>query len=403
MTGNIGIIGGSSWVNGYGYGMGRMKMGVFPVMGRTSSGDPLQTPFKSGLRFGGKGVEVVTGKWADAILKGRKGGYPSDIKMVYIAGMNTINQLENTNKGVEALKSVEFVVVHEQFMTPTAKFADILLPVNTHFERNDINFPPRCTENWIQYLNKAIEPLHESKTDLEICTALAQRLGLDNFNPYTEEEWLRMFVKESEVPDYAEFKSTGVYEAKIEEPWVAFKEFRADPEMNPLPTPTGKIEIYSKTLADMGAPPIPTWFDDFEGPQHPLAYKYPLQLVTRHCRYRNHSQFNNVPWLRELYQHEAWINSLDAETRGIEDGDLVRVFNDVGTMRIKIKVTERIMPGVVQIYQGAWYNPDEEGVDNGGCCNVLVRDDPSPFSGCRNYNTVLVQVQKEDSKHLKST
>ena len=129
-------------------------------------------------------------------------------------------------------------------------------------------------------------------------------------------------------------------------------------------------------------------------PQDPLAKKYPLQLITPHHKFRTHSTFDNVAHLRAIYTHEAWINPKEAKERGILHGDSVKVFNRRGTIALKAKVTNRIMPGVVKIYQGAWYSPDENGIDRRGCVNLLIDDHPSP-AGAMNFNTALVQVEKE--------
>ena len=102
--------------------------------------------------------------------------------------------------------------------------------------------------------------------------------------------------------------------------------------------------------------------------------------------------WHNVPWMREVEPHSVWINPIDAEARGFKDGDLVDVFNDRGRIRIPAQVTERIMPGVVNVSQGAWYDPDEEGVDRGGCANVLTNSEQSP-GGAVPMNTALVQVE----------
>jgi len=95
--------------------------------------------------------------------------------------------------------------------------------------------------------------------------------------------------------------------------------------------------------------------------KRPLAEKYPLQLITTHFKRRSHGQFDNIPWLKELEPQAMLINSFDAALRDINDGDKVRVFNDRGALLISAKVTERIMPGVVDIPQGAWYDPDDQG------------------------------------------
>ena len=124
-----------------------------------------------------------------------------------------------------------------------------------------------------------------------------------------------------------------------------------------------------------------------------MLKKYPLQFINTHSKKRNHSQFHYVSWLKEIEPHAVWINSIDAQFRSITDGDMVRVFNDRGEIRIKAKITERIIPGVVNVYQGTWYEPDERGIDQGGCVNVLLNDKASP-AGAAAYNTCLVEVQK---------
>jgi anaerobic dimethyl sulfoxide reductase subunit A len=135
------------------------------------------------------------------------------------------------------------------------------------------------------------------------------------------------------------------------------------------------------------------YLESWEGPTDPLHKKYPLQLLTTHFKGRAHSQFHNVAWIREVLPQTVLINSSDARARGIKDGDLVRVFNDRGQMIIPARVSQRMMPGVVDVPQGAWYEPDEKGVDRGGCANILTKDAYSPGGACCT-NTALVQVEK---------
>ena len=116
-------------------------------------------------------------------------------------------------------------------------------------------------------------------------------------------------------------------------------------------------------------------------------------MITTHMRRRSHTQLENVPWLLELEEHAVAMNTSDAEARGIKDGDQVMVFNDRGKVMIPARVTERIMPGVVDLGEGAWYQPDENGVDRGGCANTLTNDVPSP-GGSFPFNTCLVQIEK---------
>jgi len=137
---------------------------------------------------------------------------------------------------------------------------------------------------------------------------------------------------------------------------------------------------------------LPKYFEPWEGPNDPITQKYPLQLITTHFKRRALSQFDNIPWLREVQEQTILINTDDAHARNVKDGELVRVFNDRGVVIVPAKVTERIMPGVVDLPHGAPYMPDENGVDRGGCANVLTGERYSP-GGSFAYNTSLVQVE----------
>ena len=418
ITGNIGINGGyaSGFMRAY-YSResvgsaGRKKSGPIKEEEKkemekkqTPRGNPVDfraPPRKDALYKLRGGTNPVStrihfNEYYDAILQGKKGGFPAELKMAYIVAENRLNQYSNVNKGIKALKSLEFIVVLEQFMTPTAKFADILLPVNTFMERNDIAVPWLGSPYYI-YLNKAIDSLYESKSDLEICKELAQKLGIDpGLLNLTEDQILRIFSSpRKDIKSYDEMKRDGFYKVKVEEPFVAFKEQIADPENNPFPTLSGKIEIYCDHIAELNIPnmpPIPKYLSHEEHYDAPLADKYPLQLLTPHNKRRTHSSLSMIPWLEEVEPHRLWINPKDAKARKIEQGDMVDIFNDRGRVRIPANVTERVIPGAVVIYQGAWYNPNEEGVDVGGCGNVLTKDTRSP-GGAFPMNSALVQVE----------
>ncbi|MFC1592911.1 molybdopterin-dependent oxidoreductase [Candidatus Omnitrophota bacterium] len=397
MTGNIGIHGGNA--------AGRSLSGAYPFLARGGFMTDITNPvyrepltFKNYLpsrrkEFSGIG-SMIAAKVADAILKGKSGGYPADYKLLFIVNTNYLTQHNNINKTVESLKKLEFIAIVEQFMTPSAKWADIVLPSCTFMERNDITAGKGVP--FFGYQNKAIEPIGESRSHFWIATELAAKLGLSEFKGITEDEILRGMVKKSIIPDYDDFKETGVYRVKLSEPYVAFKQEIEDPEKNPFPTPSGKIEIYSQQLANMndsGLPPIPKYIETWENRNDPLASKYPLQLLTLHFRRRAHSQNETNPWLREVQTHEIQINAADALVRGIADGDTVKVFNDRGVTMLPARVTKRIKKGVVTIPEGAWYDPNENGLDIGGCPNVLTKDEVSPGWGFIT-NTCLVQVEK---------
>ncbi|MFC1916877.1 molybdopterin-dependent oxidoreductase [Chloroflexota bacterium] len=336
-------------------------------------------------------------KQADAVLKGRAGGYHADYKAVIAHCSNPVNQMPTTKKWHEGLNNVEFMLSFEQFMTATARYADIVLPTTTVFERNDLIVGG--AKPFYGFLKKVIEPMYECKDPLEICNLLAIRMGIDAkiFNDKTDEEWVKQIAMGGgDVPDWEAFKESAIYRIPLTEPYVSFKKQIEDPENNPFLTPSGKIEIYSQPMADMNdplLPPIPTYFEPWEGRHSPLAKTYPLQLITVRSQRRAHTQFDTLPWLREIIPNNAELNPVDAEARDVKDGDMLKIYNDRGEIRITATVTERIMPGVVNVPQGAWFKPDEKGIDRGGCPNTLCSDDYSPC-GSYTWGTNLVEVEK---------
>jgi len=398
MTGNIGKHGGSACGGLMGIPFGHMfrAIGIPGIRNPVEAGGP---SVRGSLDLKERLVRRIhINKVFDGFLKGKAGGYPADIKMAWFAGGNPLNQRGNTNKGVEALKQLEFMVVQDLFLTPTARYADIVLPVASFAEKNDLT-RPWPSGPYLTVMNQAIKPIGESKTDWQIGCLLAEKLGYKDFNNYTEEEWLRLFVKtqpeyQQYVKDYDKFRNEGIQRIEFEEPYVAFKKQIDDPEHNPFPTPSGKIEIYSARVAELNdplCPPIPKYIPTWENRDDPLFKKYPLQLLSPHPRVRVHSTLQKVDWLEEVDPHMMWINPVDAASRGILHGDTCYVFNDRGKLAIKAKVTKRIMPGVIAIYEGAWFNPDEKGIDRGGCVNVLTNDAYSP-GGAAALKTALVEV-----------
>jgi anaerobic dimethyl sulfoxide reductase subunit A len=174
-------------------------------------------------------------------------------------------------------------------------------------------------------------------------------------------------------------------------------------------TPSGKIEILSTQLAQIKdwtrtqygypIPAIPKWIEPFEWlGDTGKAAKHPFHLISPHPRWRTHSIFNNIPWLRETYQQEVTIAARDAERLGIRTGDVVEVWNERGKVVVPAYVTERCMPGVLVLHEGAWMDLDDKGVDRAGNPDFLTLDEPSP-AGAFAYNTVLCNIRKTDLDH----
>ena len=401
MTGNVGVHGGSAagGLMGIPYGHMFFRAGIPP---------PKRNPVEEGLKSVRGSLDLQlrfqarchTNKIFDAILKGKEGGYPFDVKFAWFVTNNFLNQLGNTNKSAEALKKLDFMIIADLWLTPTAKFADIILPVSSIAEKNDLT-RPWPSGPYFTFANKAIDTLGECKSDLRIAEELADKLGIEDFVKYPDEDkTLKAMIKmtgdtKKEIKDYEKFKEEGIHRVKLEEPYVAFKKQIDDIENNPFETPSGKIEIYSERIAELNDPenpPIPKYMERWEGKYDPLTKKYPLQLLSPHPKSRIHSEMFLVEWLKEVDPHVAWINPIDAESRGIKDGDEILVFNDRGKLTIKAWLTERIIPGVISIFEGAWYDPDENGIDRGGCVNTLTNDSYSP-GGASALKSCLVEIK----------
>jgi anaerobic selenocysteine-containing dehydrogenase len=212
-------------------------------------------------------------------------------------------------------------------------------------------------------------------------------------------------IKPELPPTFKDAQKVGIFKWKRpDKPKVAFEDFRKDPENNPLGTPSGKIEIFSKRLWDIGTTwklekgdritALPEYHPTWEGAEDAQGNKYPLQLMGHHYKQRTHSSYGNVDWLHQVAPQQVWINPLDAADRGIKHGDMVKVFNDRGETHVTAKVTDRVMPGVATLPQGAWFTPDEKGVDQNGCINVLTTHRPSPLAKGNPQHTNLVDVAK---------
>ncbi len=356
-------------------------------------------------------------------------GVVPNIRGIFWQGSDWFNQLTNINKEIEAIRKLEsqgdsesLLVCMDSTITPTGIWADYLLPVATHFERHDVALPWYKGHYYI-HRPKVIEPMGESKTDFQIFTELAYRLGFGpQYNPRATREyflnndpvdeaylvawWDKMSHHSHVDVTWEEFKNLGVYKFKQEQPHVAFRD--QIEKGVPFQTASGKIEILSGQLANITdwtktqygyeIPYIPKWIEPWESLNSPKTKDHPFHMISPHPRWRTHSIFNNIPWLRETYEQEVTVNASDAKKLGIKTGDMCEIWNDRGKVVVPAYVTERCMPGVLVLHEGAWMDLDENGVDRSGNPDFLTLDNPSP-AGAFAYNTVLANIKKSDLDH----
>ena len=302
---------------------------------------------------------------------------------------------------------VEFIVVQDNFLTSSGRFADVLLPACTQFETWGVEDGWKYGDEVI-LMPKLVEPLGESKSDYRICSELAGYLGIREAYSEGRDErgWVASLLDHyrkarfPDLPSLDEFEASniGVFANPVTQPAVAFTYFRADPVAHPLATPSGKIEIFSKRLFDMHRPNeipgVPKYIQEWESPFGSEAVRYPLQAIGHHTLHRVHSTHDNNDWLEEAFPQRVFMNPIDARARNIEDGNTVRIYNDRGETRIPCRLTNRIMPGVVDLPQGAWWSPGEDGIDRRGSINVLTSERWTPLAFGTAQHTIMVQVEK---------
>ena len=376
-------------------------------------------------------TKIPTFEWPNAILHGEEltalnagvqgvDKMSSSIKFIWnYAGNCLTNQHSDINYTHEILSDeslVEFIVTSEVFMTDSAKYSDIIIPDLTSQEQISIT-SDGYADNMIAVIfgSPVYEPKFERRGIYEVCADLADRLGVgDEFTEgKTREDWLREIYdtareanaeKGMDMPTWDEGYAMGVWKMKPE-PKISLAEFIADPEANALPTPSGKIEIYSETLAgfeetweladDEVVTALPIYDPGFLG-YEACTEEYPLQITGFHYKAHTHSSYANNEVIQTAAHHVAWVNPIDADARGIKDGDTIRVFNDCGEILIEAKVTPRVIPGNVSIPQGMWHDADMTGdkVDKGGCINTLTKYRPTPLAKANPQHSNIGQIAK---------
>jgi anaerobic dimethyl sulfoxide reductase subunit A len=416
-------------------------------------------------------------RW-DAILNGKytamegmhseadeDGMVPCDIRMIWnirdigpggISGGNSLNQTAGIPKGIEASRKVDFIVTNDIVLSTTAKYSDIVLPDTTPWEREGGGVAPGYYEGnpeMLMYFHQVTEPLYEARDGSWVERELASRLGVDPdvvaplprkvmvFNQLKGSTVMKadgtgyeplLTITQADIQEWGveaepqrgritlqEFMEKGIYQVPREPGdnfgYIAGKAYRDDPEANPLPTSTGKLEIHCKPLVDkikayrLGPAPaaIPKFQRIVEGVEDTYADwdakikgDYPLQLVTIHYGRRSHSVFDNILQLREAYPQECMMNPIDATERGVKHGDTVLIESRHGKVLRPLCITNRVMPGVFFLGEGAWVEMDEEtGIDKAGATNTL-NGTHSVGQGEEPWNSCNVQVKKWNGESL---
>jgi biotin/methionine sulfoxide reductase len=341
----------------------------------------------------------------------------ADIKLVYWAGGNPFHHHQDLNRLRQAWRKPDTIVFNEQFWTPAAKMADIVLPATTTLERDDIGYGRR--EPYLIAMKRAREPIGEARDDYWIFSEITRRLGAAD--AYTEsrdtKQWLAHLYEEARqksakagvpFPAFDEFWQAGIAEAKgPERDNVMLSAFRADPARNPLKTPSGKIEIFSEKIASFGYDDCPghaVWLEPAEWLGSKKAERYPLHMLSDQPADKLHSQLDHSPHAKATKikgRQPITMHPDDAAARGISDGDLLRIYNDRGACLAAAKLSERIRRGVVRLSTGAWFDPEDAGsnrpLEKHGNPNALTLDiGASKLSqGCI-AQTCLVEIERFD-------
>lgn len=347
--------------------------------------------------------------------------YASNVMMGQHADINECLRIYNLPD--EKDSGVRMIVTVDCYLTPTAMISDIILPGTTAFEEDDIVTGGSAWTGFVCCETAAIEPLFEAKPVYEICTLIADKLGIkDEFTEgKTQLDWVKWCYEQGiaageDLPGtFEEFREQGLFK-KTDDHTPAI----AKPEK--IGTPSGKYEVFSKQAYNLsqqwdltcgGYVPddgrdqitgLPIYYNNVEGfGDEETKAEYPFQLIGHHTKTRTHSSYGNVDWLKSVAPQQCWINEQDAADLGVKNGDDVIVTTERGRSQLSAKVTPRIMPGVVSIPQGAWYDPesrdgatlgDKDVLDKGGCISVLTSMRPTPISKGNGVHSNLCKIEK---------
>jgi biotin/methionine sulfoxide reductase len=409
ILGQVGLPGG-----GFGFGYGSMH----------GQGNPV-TVFSSPALSAGPnptGGFIPVARISDMLLNpgkpyqfdGEDRVYP-DTRMIYWCGGNPFHHHQDLNRLIEAWRRPETIIVNEPWWTATARYADIVLPATTTLERNDIGASSR--DRFIIAMKKAIDPVGGARNDYDIFRTLARGLGFEaKFTEGREEmDWLRHIYEVSrqdasrvgvELPGFDGFWEQGYAESPAPKtPHTVLSKFRADPAVNPLKTPSGKIEIFCDRIAGFDyddCPGHPVWLEPLEWLGSEKAAAYPLHMISNQPAGKLHSQMDFAGESADLKingREPVLLHPDDAARRGIRQNDIVRIFNDRGATLAAAVISDGVRPGVIRLSTGAWYDPQEPGqigaLDKHGNPNMLTPDKGTSKLGQGPIaHTALVEVER---------
>lgn len=384
MLGQIGLPGGGYGLS-YHYASGGAPTHNSPTLTAITDEPGQVTGGGAAWLAGGGSVSIPVSRLSETLLNpgkvidfnGAKLKLPT-IKLAYWVGGNPFSHQQDRNQMVKAWQQLETFIVHDFQWTASARHADIVLPATTSYERNDIDQVGDYALSHIVAMRKVIDPVFEARSDYDIFSAVADKLGkgYQYTEGKTEMDWIRSFyeaakiearAKGMEMPVFDVFwKSNKPLAFPLEEDqrqFVRHADYRKDPLLNALGTQSGKFEIFSANIEKLAyddCPPHPTWMEPVERMGGAESETYPLGVAANHPIKRLHSQLDGTI-LRKDYEvagrEPCWINPKDAAERGLKDGDIARAFNARGQILVGIRITEEVRPGVVRINEGGWYDP----------------------------------------------
>ncbi|MBL4281275.1 trimethylamine-N-oxide reductase TorA [Vibrio fluvialis] len=427
MIGQIGLPGGGISYGHHYSGIGVPSTGFAGPGGFPRNLDQGAKPKWDNNDFNGYSRTIPVARWIDAILEpGKKINHNGNtvtlpgFKMMVISGNNPWHHHQDRNKMKRAFQKLETVVTIDFNWTATCRFSDIVLPACTQWERNDIDSYGSYSGKGLIAMHRLVDPMFQSRTDFEIMTELTRRFGRhEEFTRGMDEmEWVRSLYNDCkkanegkfEMPEFDEFWEQSVLEFGEGKPWVRHADFRKDPEINALGTPSGFIEITSRKIGRYGyehCQEHPMWFEKTERSHGgPGSDKYPFWLQSCHPDKRLHSQMCESEAFRATYavqgREPVYINPMDAKAKGIKEGDLVRVFNGRGQLLAGAVLSDSYPRGVIRIEEGAWYGPLSE--KEGAICtygdpNTLTLDlGTSELAQATSANTCIVDFEKFTGK-----